>query len=134
MLPPANKGRVRWSDGPGQTTLSLRRVGFDWMPRFLRGRLTPMSVASAIGSLAIAIAWVLDARHDLSDAEADIKRLQTAVAESAQDRLRLSSIEANASALKAKVDDSETQVERLQDWHDKIEELAEAPPHARKRH
>lgn len=121
-------------DDDTSTTGTLKRIapGFAWLPRAMRDRLTPAALRSAITALAFAIAWVVNAQHD-------VHRLQESVAALEKDREQnaartevLHSIDTRLEVLANRVGDMATEVDRIREWRERIEDVAEAPPHARR--
>jgi hypothetical protein len=121
----------------GSTTAVYEKVGLAWLPRALRNRLTPAAVGSAITAIAIAVWYVADAKHD-------IHRLQEVAAESARERQKdrddfqaerdvLHKIDTRLAVMDSKMDGIADKVDRQEQWRDKIEGIADSPPHARKR-
>jgi hypothetical protein len=110
--------------------LARRAPGLAWLPSALRQRLTPAALGGAVTALAIAIAYVVGAQHD-------IRRLQESAAVSerdrAQDRDLLQQLVTGQAVMNGKVDSIATEVDRQREWREGIEREAEAPPHARRR-
>jgi cell division protein FtsB len=114
------------------TTAILRRraPGLAWLPSFLRQRLTPVALWGAIGILAVSIAYVVNAQRDLNRHQESITDLQR---DRAQDRDMLQQIVNSQTAMSGKIDTLTDEMNRQRDWREKIEEVAESGPHA-KRH
>jgi hypothetical protein len=118
---------VAEEDDHGTTAvLELRAPGFAWLPRVLRERLTPAALGSAITALAIAIAYIVNAQHD-------IHNLQKDVAETQKQLDLLHKIDTQLAVMNSKVDGIATEVDRQREWRERIEDAAELPPHARRR-
>jgi ABC-type protease/lipase transport system fused ATPase/permease subunit len=109
------------------SVLARRAPGLAWLPAFLRQRLTPAAlwgtIVGTIGVIVIAVtSWV--------NTQATIRRLDEATKESADDRRQvrelLQTIQTQQAVMGSKVDS-------IDKWRERIEDVAEAPPHARKR-
>lgn len=114
--------------------LARRAPGLAWLPSALRQRLTPAALGSAITALAIAIAYVVNAQHDIHNAQSDVHRLQESVTGLEKERDLLHKIDTQLAVMNSKVDTIATEVDRQREWREKIEDAAESPPHARRRH
>lgn len=106
--------------------LARRAPGLAWLPVALRQRLTPAALGSAVTALAIAIAYVVSAQHD-------IHNLQKDVAETQKQLDLLHKIDTALAVMNSKVDGIATEVDRQREWRERIEDAAELPPHARRR-
>jgi len=113
-----------------ETTGVYERVGLAWLPRWLRGRLTPTTLWLAIGALAAGIGYVGKAQVKLDRHQESITDLQL---EHAQDRDLLQKMNTQLAVMNRTIDDIAEEVNRQRDWREKIQEQAEAPPHARRR-
>jgi hypothetical protein len=118
----------------GGTTAVYEKVGLAWLPRFLRGRLTPAAMGSAITALCIAIWYVLNAQHDIRNAQRDIRQLHDTVGDLQRQSDLLHKIDTQLAVMGSKVDDIANEVDRQRAWREKIEGVAELPPHASSRH
>ena len=119
----------------GSTTsvLARRAPGFAWLPVALRQRLTPAALGSAVAALAVAITYVVNAQHDIRNAQNDVRRLQESVAGLEQERIVLHKIDTQLAVMGDKIDNIAAKVDRQEQWRDRIEEVADSPPHARRR-
>jgi uncharacterized protein YoxC len=123
------------SEDFGSTTSVLieRAPGLAWLPRAFRQRLTPAALASAITALCIAIAYVINAQHDIHNAQNDVHRLQESVASLEQDREVLHKIDTQLAVMNGKVDTIADEVDRQRQWREHVETVAETPSYARRR-
>jgi hypothetical protein len=112
---------------------STTAVAISWLPRGIRRRLTPAAVGSAIGALVIAVGYVLNARHEIHDAQAAVQRLHVDVTNLERERDVLHRIETQLAVVNSKVDGIGIEVDRQREWRERIEDAAELPPHARRR-
>jgi len=117
----------------GSTTTVLEKVGLGWLPRGLRGHLTPAALGSALTALCIAIGYVVNAQHDFRNAQRDIRQLHDTVGDLQRQSDLLHKIDTRLAVMSAKVDDIANEVDRQRKWREKIEDVAENPPHPRKR-
>jgi cell division protein ZapA (FtsZ GTPase activity inhibitor) len=105
--------------------------------RAVRKRLTPATVWGAIGTLTIAIGYVLNAQHDISRLKETVAKLEQERKESTegrdQDRELLHKIDTQLAVMGSKVDDIAAEVDRQREWRDRLSEIAESPPKARRR-
>lgn len=112
------------------SVLARRAPGFAWLPPVLRKKLTPAALWTAIGVLTAAIGYVANAQHDIHRHQESIVELQ---ASRQQDRELLQKIDTQLAVMNSKIGDIATEVDRQREWREKIEDVAEAPPHARRR-
>ena len=123
----------------GSTTAVYEKVGLGWLPRALRNRLTPGRVGSAIAGLSIAIWYVVNDRHDVIHLKETVTRLEQELAnkqaaeEREQDRELLHKLETAVDVMNAKWDDMQAEVNRQRERWDRVEQVADSPPHARRR-
>jgi hypothetical protein len=124
----------------GATTAVYEKVGLGWLPRMVRGRLTPAAFGSAVTALCIAIWYVVSAQHDLRTAQRDIRQLHDTVSNLQKQSDMLHDITTQLAVIGARVDDIANEVDRQRDevarqreWRGKIEDAADTPPHAKKR-
>lgn len=97
---------------------------------YVRKRITPGAIWGAITALAVAIAYVVNAQHDLHRHQESITDLQQ---ERQQDRDLLQKIDTQIAVMGSKVDNIANEVDRQREWRERIEDVAEAPPHARRK-
>lgn len=119
----------------GSTTSVLieRAPGLAWLPRALRQRLTPAALGSAVTALAIAIGYVVNAQHDIRNAQRDIRQLHDTVGDLQRQSDLLHKIDTQLAVMSDQIGNIADKVDRQEQWRDKIEGIAEAPPHARRR-
>jgi hypothetical protein len=103
-------------------TGTYEKVGLGWIPKVLRGRLTPTTLWIAIGALTSGIIYVGKAQVKLDRHQESITDLQQ---ERAQDREILYKIDTRIAVMNEKIDDIATEVGRQREWRDKIEGVAE---------
>jgi hypothetical protein len=124
------------ADDTESTTVVLKRIapGYAWLPRALRERLTPLAlysvIATAVGAIVIAVtSWVTT--------QSTIHRLEENATESAADRKEvrdlLQTIQTGQALMGKDIRSITDEVGRQREWREKIEGVAELPPHARKR-
>lgn len=113
--------------------LARRAPGFAWLPAGLRKELTPKVVWSAVVVLAIAIGYVIDAQHRLNEAQAAIGHQAESISGLQKQGDTLNEIKTQLAVVNSKVDGIADEVERQREWRERIEGIAEAPPHARYR-
>ena len=113
------------------TTVTLRRLapGLAWLPRPIREHLTPAALWSAIGALAIAIGYILNAQVDLHRHQESIVNLQS---EMGKERELLQTIDTRLAVMGNKIDDIGSEVNRQREWRERIESVAESPSHIRR--
>lgn len=118
----------------GATTAIKRYApGLAWLPRIVRDKLTPAAAWSAIAGLAIAIGYVLNAQHDISQLKEAVADSKKSVADIRQQLDLLHRIDTQIAVMGGKVDNIADEVDRQREWRERIEGIAESPPHARKR-
>lgn len=114
------------------TAVNQYAPGLAWIPRVVRDKLSPAALGSAITALAIAIGYVVNAQHDIRNAQRDIRQLHDTVGDLQRQSDTLHKIETQLAVTASKIDDIADEVDRQRQWRDKIEGIAEAPPHARR--
>lgn len=104
---------------------------------YVRKRITPRILWSAIGALVTAlmvcITWIVttqSAIHELNDHDAELRRAMVEL--KAQVEV-LHEIHTQLAVMAGKMDSIADEVERQREWREKIEGVAELPPHARRR-
>jgi hypothetical protein len=124
-------------DDFGSTTsvLARRAPGLVWLPRVFRERLTPAALWGAIvgtvGMLVFAVtAWV--------GTQKNIAHLQELSAqqqahEQKTDEL-LQQLVTGQAVMNNTMGEFKAEQDRQRAWRDKIEDVADSPPHARRRH
>lgn len=113
--------------------LARRAPGFAWLPVALRQRLTPAVLWSAITALAISITWLVNAQADIHQLKESSAESQKSVSDLRQQLDLLHKIDTQIAVMNNKVDSIATEVDRQREWRERIESVAEAPPHARRR-
>lgn len=114
--------------------LARRAPGFAWLPVALRQRLTPAVLWSAITALAISITWLVNAQADIHQLKESSAESQKSVSDLRQQLDLLHKIDTQIAVMNNKVDTIAAEVDRQREWREKIESVAEAPPHARRPH
>jgi hypothetical protein len=119
----------------GSTTsvLARRAPGFAWLPVALRQRLTPAALGSAIAALAVAITYVVNAQHDLARLKESMVESKQSIADLQRQLGVLPKIDTQLAVLAGNVGSIADEVDRQREWRDRIEGIAETPPHARRR-
>lgn len=112
--------------------LARRAPGFAWLPVALRQRLTPAALWSVITALAIAVTWLVNAQADIHQLKESSTESQKSVADLRQQLDLLHKIDTQLAVMGNKVDTIATEVDRQREWRERIESVAEAPPHARR--
>ncbi len=113
--------------------LKRRAPGLAWLPVSLRQHFTPAALGSAITALAVAIGYVMSAQHDIRDSQRDIAKLNETVTDLQKQSELLHKIDTELAVMDSKVDAIAGEVDRQRAWREKIEGVAELPPHARHR-
>jgi TolA-binding protein len=110
--------------------LARRAPGFAWLPKAMRSHFTPGALWTAVSVIAVAIAYVVNAQHDIHRHQESIAALQEA---RTSDRELLQKIDTQLAVLNTKIGDMANEVERQREWRERIEDVAEAPPRAARR-
>jgi len=120
---------------------STTAVNIAWIPHAIRRRLTPRNVWSAAVILVVCTGYVMNAQHNISNAQADVKRLESAVLEAKQSMAvlqqqlgALQDIKTQLAVQDSKLDNIAGELDGLTEWRQGIEQAAEAPPHPSRRH
>lgn len=106
--------------------LARRAPGLAWLPVALRKHLTPAALGSAVTALAISIAYVLNAQHSLH-------QLQDTVGEQGKQLELLHKIDTDVAVMSNSIAAIAAEVQRQREWRERIEDVAETGPHARRR-
>lgn len=118
--------------------LARRAPGFAWLPSVLRKRLSPAALWGAIAALAAAIGYVANAQHDINRHQESIAELQAGREQDRvsreHDRELLQKIDTQLAVVNSKIGDIATEQDRQREWRERIEDVAEQPPHPRRRH
>jgi hypothetical protein len=112
--------------------LARRAPGLAWLLPF-RKYLTPATLWGAVVALSVAIWYVVAAQHDLHSAQADIRRHDESIAALQRQGDILNEIKTQVAVMNGKMDSIAAEVDRQREWRERIEDVAEAPPHARRR-
>lgn len=102
-----------------------------WVLPFLH-YLTPALVGSAITSILIGLAYVFNSPQKDFNRLLDLVDRQQAHQQKADETLQ--QLVTGQAVMNGKVDAIADEVDRQRLWREKIEGVAEAPPHARRRH
>lgn len=111
--------------------LKIHAPGLAWLPRVVRDKLTPALVGSAITTAFMAIAYIFNSPQK------DIQRVQEIIAqqqvhEAKTDEL-LQQLVTGQAVMNAAMGDFRDEQDRQREWRDRLSEIAETPPHARRR-
>ena len=101
--------------------------------RVVRKHLTPATVWGAITTLAIAIGYVINAQHDLARLKESMAESKQSIADLQRQLGVLPKIDTQLAVLAGNVGSIADEVDRQREWRDRIEGIAETPPHARRR-
>lgn len=113
------------------TAVNKYAPGLAWLMPF-RNYVTPTALWTAISALALAIGYLVHAQISLERHQELITGLKE---DRAQDRELLQKIDTQLAVMNSKVDTISDEVDRQREWRERIEDVvAEAPPHARRRH
>lgn len=108
-----------------------------WLPSILRKSLTPTAVWSAIGalitSLAVSITWLVTTQAGIRKAQDDIQRQDKSIEALQRQGDILNEINTKIAVMGSQIDTIADEVDRQRQWRDKIEGVAELPPHARRK-
>jgi hypothetical protein len=114
------------------SVLARRAPGFVWLPIWLRKHLSPTSVGSAIAALVAAVVYVVNAQQALHLAQAEVRRHEQRIAALESEKNILNEIKTQVAVLNSKVDTIAAEVDRQRTWRERIENVAELPPHPRR--
>lgn len=111
--------------------LKIHAPGLAWIPRFVRDNLTPALAGSAVTTLFMAVAYLLNSPQK------DIHHVQEIIAqqqahEQKTDEL-LQQLVTGQAVMNAAMSDFRDEQDRQREWRDRLADIAEAPPHARRR-
>lgn len=107
------------------------------MVAYVRKHLTPTVLWSAIGALVaalmVAITWIVNMQSDVHQLKEMDGRREKAVTDMQQKLDLLQEIRTQLAVMNGKVDGIADEVDRQREWRERIEGIAESPPHARRR-
>lgn len=115
--------------------LKVHAPGLAWLPRIVRDKLTPALVGSAITFLFGGLAYVFNSPQK------DVHRMQEAIVqqqahEQAHDEktdMTLQQLVTGQAVMNAAMSDFRDEQDRQREWRDRLADIAETPPHARRR-
>lgn len=103
---------------------------------YVRKRVTPKVLWSAIGTLvtalAVCITWLVTTQARIVKTEESIQRHEESI-KALQKQGDVNEINTKLAVLTSKMTDISAEVERLREWRDRIEDVASSPPHARRK-
>lgn len=111
--------------------LKRRAPGLAWIPKVVRDNLSPKALGGAIAALVVAIGYVLTAQHNIGAAKDAAEEAKRSVTDLQQKLSVLNEIDKKLAVMSNKVDTIAADVDRLRGWQERVEEVAERPPHAR---
>jgi hypothetical protein len=119
----------------GSTTDVLRRraPGLAWLPNILREKFTPAALVSAVTALVIAVAYLLNQQHEIHENKEGLRMQQDSITRLEQDRDLLQKMATQLAVMNETVNTIADEENRQREWREKIEGIAESPPHARRR-
>jgi hypothetical protein len=119
------------------TILEKRAPGLAWLPTIVRKKFTPAALWTTITVLCVAITSLVSAQHDVVDLKEKVATLQKERKEALDDqqaeRELLHKIDTQVAVMANQVATIATEVDHQREWREKIESVAENPPHARRR-
>lgn len=95
--------------------------------------LTPAALWSAIVALAVAIGYVVNAQHDISQLKETVAESKRSVTDMQQKFELLQDIKTQLAVMNGKVTTIADEVDRQREWREHVENVAESPPHLRRR-
>jgi cob(I)alamin adenosyltransferase len=101
--------------------------------RVVRKHLTPATVWGAIGTLTLAIGYVLNAQHDLARLKESMAESKRTVADLQRQFAALPKNDTQLAVMASQINGIADEVDRLREWRAKIEGIAESPSHVRRR-
>jgi hypothetical protein len=115
------------------SVLARRAPGLAWLPNILRERFTVTGLVTAVTALVATVAYILNAQHEIHEAKEGLRMQQNSITDLEKDRDVLRKIDTQLEVMGAKVDGIADEVDQQRQWRNRIEGIAESPPHARKR-
>lgn len=104
---------------------------------FVRKRFTPAILWSAIGALATAlvvcITWIVTTQSDIRQLKDSAAESRKSVADIRQQLEPLHQIDTALAVVNSKLDNIAAEQDRQREWRDRLSDIAESPPHARRR-
>src|SRR5450631_1125009 len=91
------------------------------------------AIVALVLTLMVAITWIVTTQSNSRTAQHDIDNLRQSVEDLQRQSDLLHKIDKQLAVVASQVDDIATEVDRQREWRDKIEGVAELPPHARRR-
>ena len=104
---------------------------------YVRRHVTPTMLWSAIGALVttlvVCITWLVNTQSDIRQLKDTVAESRRSVADMQQKLELLQDIKTQLAVMNGKIDNIGDEVDRHQARWDRIEGIAEAPPHGRRR-
>lgn len=113
--------------------LARRAPGLAWIPKVVRDNLSPKALWSSLLALVIAIGYVLNAQHSIGKLQDESADARKSMSDLQQQVGLLREIDTQIKVMNTKVDGIAAEVDRQRQWREKIEDVAEHPPHAVRR-
>lgn len=102
-----------------------------------RNYVTPSALWTAVAFLSGAIGYIINAQHELQRHQESIASLQaehTALQmDRAKDRELMEKIDMQLAVMAVQLASIADEVDRQRDWREHLADIAEAPPHAKRR-
>lgn len=104
---------------------------------YVRRRVTPTVLWSAIGALVtalvVSITWLVTMQSDVRQLKEGVSESKKSVADIRQQLDLLHKIDTQLAVMGGQINSIADEVDRQREWRDRIEGIAESPPHARRR-
>jgi hypothetical protein len=110
--------------------LARRAPGLAWLPVALRKHFTPAALVSAVSAVAVCIAYVLNAQRDLSQLKVTVADQVSAQAKQFE---LLHELNVRLAVVNLDMLHQGEELDRLREWREQIEDIAETSPHGRRR-
>ncbi len=104
----------------------------------VKERVSPKAFWGGVCALVFAVGFVMNLRHNVSNALDDVERLKLRLdevkASLASESAALTAEREKSAEMGRHIEDLGTEVDRLREWRDHVQGVAETSPHARRRH
>ena len=112
------------------TAAVYKRIKLDWLPLWLRGRVTPMTLWVAVGVLGSSIAYVGKAQFKIDQHQESIDVLRQ---ERNSDRALMEKISTQLEVMGNRMSNIADGLNQQRAWRDRIEDVAETSSRPRRR-
>lgn len=109
--------------------MKRKAPGVAWLPKALQEYMTPTAVAAVAIAAITAISSMVKIYHDLETTEKELTQAQITIGALNKER---EESHTDIRVLTSQVNELSDRVDKIESWKDRIEGIADSPPHARR--